>query len=533
MLNAQEKSKVIKDQSIRKSLENVVFCIAVFSAMLIFFTVLHPIPIMDEDDVIYTVIVRKAIPIPGSWNPSRMMPEVLTSLCGNLAALCTAFGFGRFIDCQVVVYGLLFSLFITAYVWAFFQLLEKRFFCSRFQAVCLSILFLMLHFLVFRTETSRNNFMFHTYDACCVFYYTVPALLGCSLVMWLMAKPDNVPALSGRNLVKESFLLLLLYFEVFSNLFGSVILAAYAGYRLLRNLIVAEKKREHTRREKLVKQKKTEYPSCSCGKQTFWEQNTFWLGIIFSWFLAVALEATGGRAAGTRTQVTDGKLSLSIRIGQVVSVFVKAIWNSNLLFRLMIIAILIMSVILTFIRMKRIRDTQMLCVLRETIVWGGFTFVAVLLLCAVVEPLYASRPEVVFPIMFVLFFLLMIGIIYILQTIPFLSVFLPAFLIIVYSMTNTRFLTFRDSNPLLLDGHVAVAIENEIYESIIADAEAGKTETTVKVLHSSESGNWPHDGLIGDPMAKFFLKYGVIKHEIRVHTKPSDEMNEKYNVPVP
>ena len=123
--------------------------------------------------------------------------------------------------------------------------------------------------------------------------------------------------------------------------------------------------------------------------------------------------------------------------------------------------------------------------------------------------------------------------IHILQNIPGLSLLLPILLVIVYSMTNTRFLTFRDSNPLLLDGHVAVAIENEIYESIIADAEAGKTETTVKVIHSSESGNWPHDGLIGEPMAKFFLKYGIVKHEIRVHTQPSDEMNAKYNVPIP
>ena len=150
---------MIQEQSKRKDFEIIIFCIAVFSAMLVFFTVLHPIPIMDEDDVIYTVIVRKAIPTPGSWNPSRVMPEVMTSFCGNLSALCTAFGFGRFIDCQVVIYGVFFSLFITAYVWAFFQLLEKRFSCSRFQAVCLSILFLMLHFLVFRTKDSHNNYI--------------------------------------------------------------------------------------------------------------------------------------------------------------------------------------------------------------------------------------------------------------------------------------------------------------------------------------------------------------------------------------
>ena len=128
------------EHSKQKTLKSVVFCMAVFCAMLVFFTVLHPVPIMDEDDVIYTVLIRKAIPIPGAWNPSRVMPEVLTSLCGNLAALCTALGFGRFIDCQVVVLGVIFSLFITAYIYTFFRLLRVRFDCGEFAAFCLSIL---------------------------------------------------------------------------------------------------------------------------------------------------------------------------------------------------------------------------------------------------------------------------------------------------------------------------------------------------------------------------------------------------------
>ena len=87
----------------------------VFAAMLLFFTVLHPIPIMDEDDVIYTVLSRKAIPIPGAWNPSRMMPEILSCVCGNLAGVFAALGFGSFIDCQVFVLGMMLSAFIAVY----------------------------------------------------------------------------------------------------------------------------------------------------------------------------------------------------------------------------------------------------------------------------------------------------------------------------------------------------------------------------------------------------------------------------------
>ena len=498
---------MIQGQRKRIVVENIFFNIAVFSAMFVFFAVLHPTPIMDEDDVIYTVIVRKAIPLPGSWNPARMMPEVLTSFCGNLAALWTVFGGGRFIDCQVAVYGLVFSLFITAYVWGFFRLLEKRFSCGRFQTVCLSVLFLMLHFLVFRIKNSQNTFMFHTYDACCVFYYTVPALLGCTIVMRFMETPDEPPFLYGTHLLKESILLLALYFEVFSNLFGSAILASYAGYRLLRTKV--------------------------SNKKVLCKQNNIWLIIVLFWTLAAVLEATGGRATGARGELAAGTLSLSVKIGQTISVFFSTMWNSNLLFRLMAASVAVTGILLSVIQSSKRENTQILRAIRETAVWGLLTGVVVLLLCAAVEPLYASRPETIFPIVFVLFLFLIFGVRFVLQRIPFLTRFLPMILIIVYTMTNTRFLTFQDSNPLLLNGHVAVAIENEIYESIISAANAGKTEVTVEVIHSNEGGNWPHDGKIGDPIAEFFLKYGIIDHEIRVHTKPSDEMNRRYNIEIP
>ncbi len=498
---------MIQRQRKRKSFEIIIFCIAVFAAMLVFFTVLHPIPIMDEDDVIYTVIVRKAIPLPGAWNPSRMMPEVLTSLCGNLAALCTVLGFGSFIDCQVVIYGVFLSLFITAYVRAFFRLLEKRFCCSRFQAMCLSILFLLLHFLVFRTEYSRNSFMFHTYDACCVFYYTVPALLGCTIVMRFMETPDDPPIINGEDPVRESMLLLVLYFEMFSNLFGSAVLAAYAGYRILRNVVQR--------------------------KRVFCKRTALWHAIVFCWMLAAILEATGGRAADTRSQAVEGTLPFSSRLGQAVLVFVKTMWYSNTLFRVMVIVVAASSVFLVVVQREKTNSSAKKYAFGETAVWGFATSIAVLLLCAVVEPLYAGRPETVFPVVFVLYMVLMQGMIFILYHFPVAERTLPILLIIVYSMTNTRFLTFQDSNPLLLDGHVAVAIENEIYESIILAANAGETEVTIEVIHSNEESNWPHDGRIGDPMAEFFLKYGIIDHEIRVHTKPSDEMNKRYHIDNP
>ena len=155
---------------------NFIFAAAVLVSMTVFFVLIHPIPIMDEDDVIYSVLIRKAIPIPGSWNPSRLMPEVLASFCGNAAAILTRFGFGHFIHCQVAVAGTLLSLFITAYVCAFRRLLCRKLGLGRFQSCCLAVLFLELHFLVYVVAPEGNKHMFHSYNECCMFFYTIPAL---------------------------------------------------------------------------------------------------------------------------------------------------------------------------------------------------------------------------------------------------------------------------------------------------------------------------------------------------------------------
>ena len=525
------------EQGKRRNWGTALFCVAVFAMMLVFFTVLHPIPIMDEDDVIYSVMVRKAIPLPGKWNPSRMMPEVLSALCGHLAALAASMGFGRFIDCQVFVEGAMLSLFITAYVSAFFRLLEGRLQTGRFQAACLSLLFLLLHFLIFRTEESGNKHMFHTYDACCVFYYTISALLGCTLVLHFMTDPDDAPRLYGEHPVRESLLLLTLYFALFSNLFGSAILAAYAIFRVLRSLW----QNRQNRNRQMTQQKSEEAVAgakASKGKRfwqqsAFWRQNTFWLGIVLVWALAAVLELTGGRAAGARGSLNSGKLSVPARFGQALSLFGKSLWNTSLLFRLMAAAVLVGVLLAVFVRPRREAIRRSLSALGETAIWGLFTALPVLLLCAGVDPSYAERPEAVFPVVFAVFLLMCIGMVLVLKRAPLLSRALPIVLIFVFSMTNTRSLTFCDSNPLLIDGHTAVAIENEIYESIIAAAEAGETETTVDVIHSVFGANWPHDGLIGDPIAQLFYKYGVIDHEITVHTNPSDDLNARYNLPVP
>lgn len=491
--------------------ERIVFCLVVFLAMLVFFTALHPIPIMDEDDVIYTVLSRPAIPIPGFWNPSRMLPEVLMPLCGNLAALAAGLGCGTFIDCQVFFLGAMLSGFVTAYLYAFRMLLERRFRTGRFAAVCLSVLFLLLHFLIFRTDYSRNLYMFYSYDACCVFYYTIPALLSCTLVLYLMADPDETPLLTGKKPLGDSILVLALYGAVFSNLFGSVILAVYAGCRVLRDLVGMKKKHLTTK--------------------TVLKADALLIAVVLFWLVAVILEATGGRANNAVSAAADGSMALIPAIGTAAATLGKRLVGSSLLFRLMLAACMVCGAAGILIRPDKAENSRFLHAGGAALISGLLSAVFIIVLSAAANPDYAGRPQVIFPIVFSVFLLMILAIAFVIRRVPKTALLLPIALLFVFSMINTRFLTFADSNPLFIDGKLAVKIENDIYGKITEAAKAGETEVTVQVPKSWDPvANWPHNANIGNPIAQFFLKYGIIDHEIMVTTEPSDEYNEAFGI---
>ena len=448
-----------------------IFAAAVLVSMTVFFVLIHPIPIMDEDDVIYSVLIRKAIPIPGSWNPSRLMPEVLASFCGNAAAVLTRFGFGHFIHCQVAVAGTLLSLFITAYVCAFRRLLCRKLGLGRFQSCCLAVLFLELHFLVYVVAPEGNKHMFHSYNECCMFFYTIPALFCGALMMVLMSEETENP-LAGKSLFRRSLWVTAVYFAVFSDLYGSILLSACAGLRLLENFVKTRKQ---------------------LGRKRFWKQNAFWAAVLVLWLLALLLEGTGGRAANVNS-MSNRKGPLLMLLGDSAGLFFRTVWNTNLLFRLIALA----AVLLFFFLLLHGRRSE-----------TGASTIRLILNTACVGVLCIAA---------------------FLQQLPRLAVLLPIALLFVFSMTCTRYRTFADINSVNIHGQAAVALEDEIYQSIITAAEEGKWDVGVRVPKYNEVSNWPHDGNIGAPIAELFLKYGIIDHEIYVWTDPTEELNLKYGI---
>ena len=85
----------------------------------IFFLRVHPIIVFDVDDWLYISDNRVAIPLWGSWNPTRVFPETLAPLISNIAVhliypLCN-----NYIKSLSIMNAIIVTMFITVYLYCF------------------------------------------------------------------------------------------------------------------------------------------------------------------------------------------------------------------------------------------------------------------------------------------------------------------------------------------------------------------------------------------------------------------------------
>lgn len=226
----------------------VIYFFTIFAIMFLFFTKIHPIILFDVDDWKYISIKRHPIPLWGDWNPTRVFPEVFMPLCGDIAAFILYPLTGNYIGSFTLVNGAAVSLFIVLYLYMFFQLLHEKLKTPAYHTFVLTTIFLLLHFLVFISRQRENEYLFLSPDATCYYYYLIPALLNCSLVMYLMRNDvlengwEKITSYSvSHHIVRNGILLLGFYMALFSNLYESAILAAFIGTQLLFELVTLKK----------------------------------------------------------------------------------------------------------------------------------------------------------------------------------------------------------------------------------------------------------------------------------------------------
>lgn len=519
-----------------QSISTVLFCLTVFICMFVFFFCCHPIVVLDADDWQYLSYVRPAVPYTGFWNPSRILPEILMPFCGTVAlAIFRIFPIG-YIEAQTVVFGFTLAVFITAYVYAFVRLIETKFCFSRQLSFLFGGLFLSFHFLVFRTESTGNLYMFSSYDACCYFYYTIPAILNCTLVMYFSYTSALNTFFTSEDLVKKGVLVLILYLAIFSNLFNSIILIAYLGCDFLMDLVF------------IVKNKKK--------FSSLLKADLFQLIIIFVWLAAVFLESRGGRGFGywPRKEYFNN-------IRATAALFPEIFKSFNFLF-VMICVLSIAAAIITYLYGRKhmfpespveaenvpvSEDTNSIgfansnvpvdlsdsCLFEYFDLHLSSAAVIVLfliLLCARVENTYFTRPQVMFGYIFSLFTIIISCIAYVIKKHRKLIVFLPLMLFIVLSIINTQDITFAPSNTMELSEKVCISVADDLISQMIAADKDGTDRLALQVMNTGIDNNWPHTPHIAYGLKQTLLKHGIIQRNFEIVPEMNKDFNERNGI---
>lgn len=490
----------------KKNLWELGLCLAVLAAMLLFFEKAHPLVILDADDWTYISQSRIALPSARFWNPARILPELLMPYAVSLGVLL----FSRlgYLSSITVTNGLVLSLFITLYVHAFFRLLTDRLRLAPGRAALLALLFLLLHFSLFRTAPSQNGYLFWSKDVTCVYYYVIPGLLNCSLVMLLARTGLHRRFWEKKELGKKSLLLLGAYLAVFSNLFESAILACWCALELLNALLRLGKKR--------------------LAPRDLWREQSFSLALVLLWLLSALFESLGGRGAAAPAGSFGAALGESFRRaagffgGIYLLVWMLILGTGALL-------------LLTVLR-KKPADGQrepLRELLLPLLLLGLLLLLFEILLCAKVDPAYARRSDVMFGVCFALLALTGLALGLLLLRWERLVLLLPLLLLILFSATDTRGRTFLDSNDILAPAELCTDLDQALVDQVLEAQARGESSVTLHVPDYGGGDNWPHAVYLGERMAASLYKHGLTRELMQIEILPDPALNRQFALPEP
>ena len=497
-------------KKIKATPPELIWYLLVFGFFLIWFTQIHALTVFDVDDWAYIHYVRRAIPMPTFWNPGKILPEVLMSFSSFLAAHLVYPPIGNYLQAMTLTHGFVISVFLTLYIWSFAQMMRRLFCLSTAGTLFSSALFLIAHFLIFRTGVVGNTYLFYCWDLTCYYNYLVPGVLNASLVMWMVGNPALFASLKSASPGTVGCCLLVLYLTVFSNLPDSGILACYAGtILLLDGLKYLRKKADWI---------------------LFVREHLAYLGILCVWLLCAVLELCGGRAHSP----SDLRKNILSKLLETTHGFVSLATRCNWV--MLCVCVLIVGAALILLLRSRgstPEDQNFRALLQPGLVAFAAMAVYTLVLCAAVDPSYIHRSEYLFPLFFFLLMTVLLCFGYLLQKLPKALYIVPIALCVLFCECNKPGVTYLESNYSNLNPTVCNEIMQDLIDEILLADEKGLGEITLEIPMCADDRGWPlMPGFLGPRMASSLLEHGLLRREITVNTVPSMEANWRYSLPV-
>lgn len=476
----------------KKNINNIyshILFIGIFCFFYIFYTQIHPLIPYNSDDWTFMSANRIALPNINAWNPSRILPEILMPLFSNIAAYVVFPLSHDYIGAQNIVHTCVVSLFITFYVYSFYHLIRKRFEVTHKHSIVYSLLFLMLHFLVFRNAETFNVHLFYSDDLTCHYFYLIPNIINAILVMSLLE--NNWFQSNNFSSLKKGIIIFILYLAICSNLYSSNIFVIFVGCQLLLELVISQ---DYKKRIKY-----------------FFKNNSYPVIIILFWLFVNVLELLGPRSAYLAQQANSSDFI------SLVDTSIKTFFSVSL--NKLFIAYLCFMI--TFIGYRFVKEKKLPIYIYILFFSILVSFLYIIIVSAKANPTYSSRADILFAVYFPIILLIVLSFIEFQRQYSIVMKILPILLLITFSQINRTSPTFRDlrinSN---INGDYTIKtlknVDNIMINQIVnADINNANDSLFVVVPHvSDDEKNWPYLLIYNNgynSITKTLYKHGLIQ----------------------
>ncbi len=473
----------------RETLATCLLMLAVFCFFLLFFFKIHALVLFDTDDFLLAYGQRDALPTWQGWNPSRVLAESLAPIVTLFGAFVVDVFFKDHFLSVSFAYALTVSLLATALAWMVCRCLAKAQSRARLGLV---LYFLVCHFWVFRTTETGNIHMLYAGNVSCYFYYVIPNLLNCLLVLWLMqmqmAGGSIRAGFAQLSFTQKSLFVLAAYFAIFSNIWASIILGVYVGACSLFDLI------------RMLRQKRF-------ALGAYLKEHLLEAAILVFWAVQQVFELSGGRADSL------GATSYGASLWNAVLVALDLLHTFNPLFLKCSLVILVLGVALAAWHKEKAFFARLALLATAFLVEGVY----LTLTCARVSSGYLRRPDVNYGCFFFGMLLLLLCAGCILRHLPAAKSVIPLLLVIAVCNCNTPRRTFEESTMGGYPPAACMRYCNDILQQLQqADQEGRVTMCLVIPSFPAAPDNWPAATYGLCRYTEYFYKMGLLEKQIEI-----------------
>jgi hypothetical protein len=207
--------------------------ILLFLIIYCYYSVVDPlIPLNGDDWRYFSSFTSHPLPKLGLWNVTRIFQEHLMPVTGYISS----FVIYPLVDDYFVSASITLAVMIAIFIVAFFLASYRLFIvlCEKKGiAIFVAVMTMAICFAIFKENPADNVHMFFVHEYHMYYYYVFPNILNSIVVFELMRKIVLEKSLLLSPDFKSGWLIVAIYFSIFSMLFSSGIILVFTGVILI------------------------------------------------------------------------------------------------------------------------------------------------------------------------------------------------------------------------------------------------------------------------------------------------------------